>query len=64
MGYLGSEIRDAYDVYRANCANPSDCAQARSQFRSAYQNTLLFLATGLALIPALIGTFWGAPLIA
>lgn len=64
MGYLGSEIRDAYDAYRANCANSSDCAQARSQFRSAYQNTLLFLATGLALIPALIGTFWGAPLVA
>jgi ABC-type transport system involved in multi-copper enzyme maturation permease subunit len=64
LGYLGSEIRDAYDVYRANCESLADCAQAKSQFRSAYQNTLLFLATGLALIPALIGTFWGAPLIA
>jgi ABC-type transport system involved in multi-copper enzyme maturation permease subunit len=64
MGYLGSEIRDAHDVYQASCENSADCAQARSQFRSAYQNTLLFLAAGLALIPALIGTFWGAPLIA
>ncbi|MFJ8719700.1 ABC transporter permease subunit [Streptomyces violaceus] len=64
MGYLGSEIRDAYDVYQSSCGSSADCSRARSQFRSAYQNTLLFLATGLALIPALIGTFWGAPLIA
>jgi ABC-type transport system involved in multi-copper enzyme maturation permease subunit len=61
---LGGDIRDAHDVYRANCENAANCAQARAQFRSAYQNTLLFMATGLALIPALIGTFWGAPLIA
>ncbi|MGW6456430.1 ABC transporter permease subunit [Streptomyces sp. NPDC055078] len=64
LAHLGMDIRDAYDVYRAECAGPADCARERSQFRSAYQNTLLFLATGLALIPALIGTFWGAPLIA
>ena len=62
--YLGGDIRDAHDVYQANCDNSANCAQARSQFRSTFQNTLLFLATGLALIPALIGTFWGAPLIA
>ncbi|MDQ0753001.1 ABC-type transport system involved in multi-copper enzyme maturation permease subunit [Streptomyces africanus] len=62
--YLGGDIRDAHDVYRANCENSANCAQARAQFRSAYQNTLLFMATGLALIPALIGTFWGAPLVA
>ncbi|MCM2390675.1 ABC transporter permease subunit [Streptomyces albipurpureus] len=62
--YLGGDIRDAYDARQAACRDQADCAQATSQFRSAYQNTLLFLATGLALIPAVIGTFWGAPLIA
>jgi hypothetical protein len=61
--YYGGEIRDGYDVYRAGCRNVVDCAQATSQFRSAHQNTLLFLATGLALVPAVIGTFWGAPMI-
>jgi ABC-type transport system involved in multi-copper enzyme maturation permease subunit len=64
MVYVGADIRDAYDVYRGNCESSANCAQARSQFRSTFQNTLLLLATGLALIPALIGTFWGAPLIA
>ncbi|MEV0239913.1 ABC transporter permease subunit [Streptomyces sp. NPDC050674] len=64
MVYLGADIRDAYGAYQAKCEGSANCAEARSQFRSAYQNTLLFLATGLALIPAVIGTFWGAPLVA
>ena len=62
--YLGGDIRHAHDVYQATCQNSANCAEARGQFRSAYQNTLLFLAAGLALIPAVIGTFWGAPLVA
>jgi hypothetical protein len=57
--YYGGEIRDGYDVYRAACRSAADCAQAASQFRSTYQNPLLFLATGLALIPAVLGAFWG-----
>ncbi|MCX4911018.1 ABC transporter permease subunit [Streptomyces sp. NBC_00878] len=62
--YYGVDVRDGYDLYQANCKGVADCAQARSQFRSGYENTLLFLAAGLGLIPAVIGTFWGAPLIA
>ncbi|WP_433473907.1 ABC transporter permease subunit [Spirillospora sp. CA-142024] len=62
--YLGGDIRDGYDAYRSRCGDPGDCAQARSQFQSAYQNTLLFLAAGLGLIPVVIGVFWGAPLVA
>ncbi|GLF99217.1 ABC transporter permease subunit [Streptomyces yaizuensis] len=62
--YVGGDVRDGYEVYQANCQNAADCAKARSQFRGAHENTLLFLAAGLGLIPAVIGTFWGAPLIA
>ncbi|MGX2992827.1 ABC transporter permease subunit [Streptomyces sp. JNUCC 64] len=62
--YLGADIRDAHDVYRARCRDEADCAGARERFRGAYQNTLLFVAAGLALLPALLGTFWGAPLVA
>ncbi|GAA2433402.1 transporter [Actinomadura vinacea] len=60
--YLGVEVRDAHDAYRSQC--PGKCAQARSEFQSTYQNTLLFLAAGLWLIPVIVGAFWGAPLIA
>ena len=63
-GVLRRDVRDGLRRHQANCRDLAGCAQATSQFRSAYQNTLLFLATGLALIPAVIGTFWGAPLIA
>jgi hypothetical protein len=62
--YLGADIRDAHDAYRSRCADPGGCARARSQFQGAYQSTLLFLAAGLALIPVVVGAFWGAPLIA
>jgi ABC-2 family transporter protein len=63
--YLGTDIRDAHDAYRARCASrPADCPPALAQFRGDYENTLLFLATGMQLIPVVIGTFWGAPLIA
>ncbi|MER5768207.1 ABC transporter permease subunit [Streptomyces sp. NPDC001985] len=64
--YTGMEIRDGYEVYRAHCQDRdgAGCARAKAGFRGAHQNTLLFLATGLALIPAVLGTFWGAPLVA
>ncbi|WP_129842957.1 ABC transporter permease subunit [Streptomyces sp. RFCAC02] len=63
--HLGLDIRDAHDVYEAHCGEEGgDCAQAASHFRSSYENTLLYLAAGMALLPAVIGTFWGAPLIA
>ena len=62
--YLGGDIRDAHAAYRSHCGDPGDCAQAGSQFKSAYQNTLLYLAAALGLVPVVIGAFWGAPLVA
>jgi ABC-type transport system involved in multi-copper enzyme maturation permease subunit len=62
--YLGIDIRDAYDTYRTQCLSQGDCGQAMNQFQSDYQNTLLYLAAGLGLIPTILGAFWGAPLIA
>jgi ABC-2 family transporter protein len=35
-----------------------------SQLPGRYEQTMLFLSAGCGLIPALIGAFWGAPLIA
>ena len=62
--YLGVDVRDAYDAYRTRCQSQGDCGLAMTQFQGDYQNTLLLLAAGFGLIPAIIGAFWGAPLIA
>jgi ABC-type transport system involved in multi-copper enzyme maturation permease subunit len=59
---LGMDIRDTRDSYLAQCRG--DCAQAMTQFLGDYQNTLLFLAALLGLVPTILGMFWGAPLIA
>lgn len=64
LGRLGLDIRDAHDAYLAHCETDGDCAEAAAQFRGTYRQTLLLLAAGLALVPAVIGAFWGAPLIA
>ncbi|GAA1589405.1 transporter [Actinomadura kijaniata] len=62
--YLGGDIRDAHDAYRSECAGRAGCAETQARFRAAYESTLLFLAAGLGLVPAVLGTFWGAPLVA
>ncbi|PWU51270.1 transmembrane transport protein [Micromonospora sp. S4605] len=46
---LGADIRAARDT---------------SQLPSQYGQTMLILAAGLGLVPALVGAFWGAPLVA
>src|SRR5262245_11880941 len=35
-----------------------------SQLQTQYKQTMLFIAAGFGLVPALIGAFWGAPLVA
>ncbi|MGW4291803.1 ABC transporter permease subunit [Micromonospora chersina] len=62
--YLGFDIRDSYDSYRAQCASLAECGPQLSQFSADYENTLLYLAALLGLIPGLLGMFWGAPLVA
>ncbi len=60
---LGMDIRDAHDAALARCEG-GDCGQAMSQFQVEYRGPLIFLALGLGLAIALIGVFWGAPLVA
>ncbi|TDC84205.1 transmembrane transport protein [Micromonospora sp. KC606] len=47
--HLGGDIRAVRDT---------------AQLQTQYGQTMLFLAAGFGLVPALIGAFWGAPLIA
>ncbi|MFC8616050.1 ABC transporter permease subunit [Micromonospora purpureochromogenes] len=62
--HLGLDIREARDGYLAQCRPQGDCTQALAQFATDYENLLLFLAGLLGLVPALLGMFWGTPLIA
>jgi hypothetical protein len=59
--YLGSRIRDDYtDVLGCQ---PSDCVTARHTFDDTYTGQLSMVGLLLIAAPALIGIFWGAPLI-
>jgi hypothetical protein len=62
--FTGLDIREAYDTYQAQCRRVGNCAEAMNDFAFDYRGTLLALAAVLAVVPALIGMFWGAPLIA
>jgi ABC-2 family transporter protein len=61
LGYLGSRIRHDYtDVLGCQ---PSDCITARHAFDESHTGPLTIVSLLLIAAPALIGMFWGAPLI-
>ncbi|MGR6319289.1 ABC transporter permease subunit [Micromonospora soli] len=62
--HLGLAIRHGHDAYLSRCRSGGDCDRALAQFLGGYQNTLLYLAGLFALVPAVLGMFWGAPLVA
>ncbi|WP_406037455.1 transmembrane transport protein [Micromonospora sp. NBC_00898] len=51
-------------VYLLRLGGDIRAVRDTSQLPSQYTQTMLFLAAGFGLVPALIGAFWGAPLIA
>jgi hypothetical protein len=59
----GTHLLHLYDTTVANCAQHNDCASARTFFQaqSKWHNALDFL---MLAVPALLGAFWGAPLVA
>ena len=61
---LGIRLKQSRRSYLATCADAAGCADALRQYAAEHQNTLLFIDAGVLLVPALIGMFWGAPLIA
>ncbi len=60
--HLGTETRAFYDTRIAGCAGDA-CRIARMNFRSEFGDTVALLSVLLIAVPALIGIFWGAPLV-
>ncbi|WP_406289176.1 ABC transporter permease subunit [Embleya sp. NBC_00896] len=61
--FLGMTIRDGYDSRIADCVPGKTCAAAENRFESDYKAQLALIGGLLLIVPAIIGTFWGAPLI-
>jgi ABC-type transport system involved in multi-copper enzyme maturation permease subunit len=60
---LGLAMRGTYDGEIVGCQALSSCEQAEHAFRDSYTTPVMMLSTLLLAVPALIGSFWGAPLI-
>jgi len=59
--YLGFRVRDDYTGV-IGC-QPNDCATVQHAFEEAYGGQLTMISALLLATPALIGVFWGAPLV-
>ncbi|HEX6354457.1 ABC transporter permease subunit [Actinophytocola sp.] len=59
---LGYQMRNAYATDIVGC-QPADCVSARRDFADAYEVQVALIGALLIGVPALIGAFWGAPLI-
>jgi small basic protein len=60
---LGLRIRSSYDSDILHCLSPTSCSDARDAFQDQYSVAIFLSSVALLIIPALIGAFWGAPLI-
>lgn len=61
--FLGLGIHDFYDTKIVGCQG-DDCSIAKDLFREKYEVPMGLIGMLLIGIPAVIGIFWGAPLIA
>ncbi|MFG2331496.1 transporter [Streptomyces sp. NPDC048604] len=59
---LGYQMRHAYSTDIVGC-RPADCTGARRAFEEAYGAQVASVGALLLGMPALIGVFWGAPLV-
>lgn len=61
---LGLRIRGTYDANVTDCTTGCTPASARDVMEQSYATTLLLVGLLVVLTPALLGAFWGAPLVA
>jgi hypothetical protein len=60
----GTHLRHLYDATVATCASHGDCQTASQSLAGQYHNIQSWLGFLIAVVPAVIGVFWGAPLVA
>ena len=60
----GPRLLHLYDVYVASCQTASACGSATTAFLASYRWMQVFAPPVLLALPALLGMFWGAPLVA
>jgi hypothetical protein len=63
LGLTGPHLAHLYAVTLAGC-RPADCSDARSAFQNNDHTLHTAVDALVVVVPALIGMFWGAPLIA
>jgi ABC-type transport system involved in multi-copper enzyme maturation permease subunit len=61
---LGMRIRGTYDANVTDCGTTCSVTNARDIMEDAYFGTLMLAGLLIVLVPALLGAFWGAPLVA
>jgi hypothetical protein len=60
----GPRLLHFYDTAVATCGSRNDCASVTTAFLASYRLLQVALPPVLLVLPALIGAFWGAPLVA
>jgi hypothetical protein len=60
----GTHLLHSYDTVVATCGSRNDCPSVTTAFLSSYRLLQAALPPVLLVLPALIGAFWGAPLVA
>jgi hypothetical protein len=60
----GPRLLRLYNTVVATCGSRNDCASVTTAFLSSYRLVQVALPPVLLVLPALIGAFWGAPLVA
>jgi len=63
LGFTGPHVVHLYDTTVATCATHAKCSSAITAFQSSF-HLLQDLGILVIVVPALIGIFWGAPLVA
>lgn len=64
LGMTGPTLAHLYDTNIATCDANHDCATATVAFLKNYSQLQIGLGYLVIVVPALIGIFWGAPLVA